>query len=97
MVEGVGRGGAGRGEKEEDVETLILLTKLMASMKSTGFFSRSWSLMANPLGKKALKPRMSSWWPLKRVLTRMMTPAVSILQNHVPRVVCVNRGRNGWK
>lgn len=32
------------------------------------------------LGRKVLKPRTSSLWPLNSSLTRWMTPAVSILQ-----------------
>lgn len=58
--------------------TFILFTKLMASTKSTGFFS-SCSLIAKPLGKKVLNPRISSGYPLKRVFTRIITPFVSIL------------------
>ncbi len=30
-------------------------------------------------GRKVLKPRMSSLWPLKSCLTRLMTPSVLIL------------------
>ncbi len=36
--------------------------------------------LGQTLGKKVLKPRMSSLWPLNSFLTRMMTPCVSILR-----------------